>query len=96
MASGKSRESVELGGFAVIIVSLLLLGYEIRQNTLAVQSTTLQQHFAQHTQLILARLDNSELRASVIKGQKGLEALNRSGTEQKRPSGPNSTVRPPV
>ncbi len=75
MASGKSREYVELGGFAVIIVSLLLLGYEIRQNTLAVQSTTLQQHLAQHTQLVLAKLDNSELRASILKGQKGLEAL---------------------
>ncbi len=75
MASRNSREYFELGGFVAIIVSLLLLGYEIRQNTLAVQSTTLQQHIAQHTQLVLAKLDNSELRASILKGQKGLEAL---------------------
>ena len=75
MASTKSRAYVELGGFVAIIVSLLLLVYEIRQNTLAVQTTALQQHFAQNTELVLAMLDNAELRASVLKGQKGLEAL---------------------
>ena len=77
MATTKPREYIEVGGFIAIIVSLLLLVYEIRQNTLAVQTTALQQHFAQHTELILARLDNVELRASVLKGQEGLEALSR-------------------
>jgi len=75
VVSGNSREYLELGGLVAIVLSLLLLVYEIRQNTLAVQSTTLQQHFAQHTELILARLDNPELRASMVKGQKGLDSL---------------------
>ena len=76
MASTKSREYVEFGGLIAVIVSLLLLVYEIRQNTLAVQTSALQQHFAQHTELVLARLGNADLRASVRKGQEGLEALS--------------------
>ena len=75
MESRQSRKYVELGGFVALIVSLLLLVYEIRQNTLAVQSTTLQQHFAQHTELILARLNNADLRASTVNGRKGLDGL---------------------
>ena len=75
MASRNWREHVELVGIIAIAVTLVLLIYEIRQNTLAVQSTTLQQHFAQHTELILARLSNAELRATMVKGQKGLETL---------------------
>ena len=76
MASEKWREYAEIVGLIAIVVSLLLLGYEIRQNTLAVQATALQQHFEQHTALMLARLDNSDLRASVTKGSKGLDALS--------------------
>ncbi len=75
MASRNWREYFELGGFVAIVVSLVLLGFEIRQNTLAVQATALQQHFEQNTALVLAKLDNPELRASIIKGSKGLDAL---------------------
>jgi hypothetical protein len=75
VALTKSRDYFELGGFVAIIVSLLLLVYEIRQNTLAVQSTALQQHFAQHTELILGRLDNPALLTSIKNAQKGLDSL---------------------
>jgi len=56
MASGKWRDNVEIAGLVTIVISIVLLGYEIRQNTLAVQATALQQHFEQHTALVLARL----------------------------------------
>jgi hypothetical protein len=75
MAPRNRRESAELVGLIAIVVSLALLGYEIRQNTLAIQATALQQHFEQHTALILARLDNPDLRASLTKGSGGLNAL---------------------
>lgn len=75
MASRNWRESAELVGLIAIVVSLALLGYEIRQNTLAVQATALQQHFEQHTALVFARLDNPDLLASVKKGSGGLNAL---------------------
>ena len=69
------RQTAELMGIAAIIVSLILLVYEIRQNTLSVQSTALQQHFDQHTSLMLARLDNPELRAVTSKAFDGLSSL---------------------
>ncbi|MEQ8960456.1 MAG: hypothetical protein RLP02_21460, partial [Coleofasciculus sp. C2-GNP5-27] len=69
------RQTAELVGLAAIIVSLILLVYEIRQNTLSVQSTALQQHFDQHTSLMLARLDNPELRAVSSKATDGLSSL---------------------
>lgn len=65
----------ELVGLVAIIASLFLLMYEIRQNTISVQSTALQQHFDQHTSLMLARLDNSELRTASSKAADGLSAL---------------------
>ena len=76
MATNRWREYLELSGIVAIVVSLLLLGYEIRQNTIAVQATALQQHFGQHTGLILAPLDNQELRASISSAKQGLESLS--------------------
>lgn len=72
----KARDYVEYVGIAAVVASLLLLVFEIRQNTLAVQSTALQQHFAQHTNLILARLDNSQLQESIRRGAEGLDTLS--------------------
>jgi len=48
MNSGKSQSLVEYIGIVAVVASLLLLVYEIRQNTLAVQSTALQQHCPTH------------------------------------------------
>ena len=75
MAQGKLRDHVELASLIAIVISIALLGYEIRQNTSAVQATALQQHFAQHSALMLARLDNPELRSAIDLARSGLEAL---------------------
>ncbi len=40
--AGKSRVLVELVGAAAVLLGLLFVGYELRQNTAAVQSSTLQ------------------------------------------------------
>ena len=70
------RRNIEIGGFLAIVVSLALLVYETRQNTLAVQASALQQHFEQHTALVSAGLGNEKLREVGTKGQSGLEALD--------------------
>ena len=88
MASRNWRESVELVGLIAIVVSLVLLGYEIRQNTLAVQATALQQHLEQHTVFVLARLDNPDLSLSVHKSREGLDAMT---VEDLRLYGPYAT-----
>jgi hypothetical protein len=75
MAADNLREHIELAGLIAIVISLVLLGYEIRQNTLAVQSSALQQHFEQHTALVLARIDSPELQTSLERGNKGWDAL---------------------
>ena len=80
MAAGDLREHIELAGLIAIVISLVLLGYEIRQNTLAVQSSALQQHFEQHTALILARIDSPELQASLERGSKGRDSLTEEDT----------------
>ena len=75
MESRNLRGYVEIGGLAVIVVSLILLAYEIRQNTLAVQATALQQHFQQHAALVQMRLDNPALQASFFNARGGLDVL---------------------
>ena len=75
MAQGKLRDHIELASLIAIVVSIVLLGYEIRQNTTAVRATALQQHFAQHTSLMLARMDNPELRNAITLARDGLDAL---------------------
>lgn len=76
MSTKSWREYLEIGGFAAIVASLLLLGYELRQNTLAVQATALQQHFEQHTGLVMAPVENADLRASLAAGAAGLDSLS--------------------
>ena len=76
MESRNWRGYVEIGGVAAIVVSLILLAYEIRQNTLAVQATALQQHFQQHAALVQVRLDNPALQAVYYGNARGgLDAL---------------------
>jgi len=75
MPHGKLREHIELASLIAIVVSIVLLGYEIRQNTTAVRATALQQHFAQHTSLMLARMDNPELREAIALARNGLDTL---------------------
>ena len=77
MPNRNIRDYAEIAGFAAVIVSLALVAFEIRQNTLAIQTTALQQHYEQHTALILARLDNAELRTAVSKSEDGLDGLSR-------------------
>lgn len=62
---------VEIGGFAAIVVSLVLLIYEIRQNTLAVQTNAMQQHLEQHASFVLEALQNENLRDIDTRGTRG-------------------------
>jgi hypothetical protein len=70
------REYAEIAGIVAVVVSLGLVAFEIRQNTLAIQTSALQQHYEQHTALILARLENAELRTAVSNGNDGLAGLS--------------------
>lgn len=76
MSNRSIRDYAEIAGFVAVVVSLALVAFEIRQNTLAIQTTALQQHYEQHISLILARLENSELRTAISNGQNGLEGLS--------------------
>ncbi len=70
------QRNIEIGGFVAIVMSLILLAYETRQNTLAVQASALQQHFEQHAALVSAGLENEQLRDADTKGLSGLENLD--------------------
>ena len=70
------QRNIEIGGFLAIVLSLILLAYETRQNTLAVQASALQQHFEQHTALVSVGLENEQLRDAEAKGLSGLETLD--------------------
>jgi len=61
MESRRWREYVELAGLFAIFVSLMLLGYEIRQNTLAVRATAIQDATILGRQQILALAMDPEL-----------------------------------
>jgi hypothetical protein len=78
MSNRSIREYAEIAGIVAVVVSLALVAFEIRQNTLAIQTSALQQHYEQHTALILARLDNAELRTAVSNGNDGLAGLSNS------------------
>jgi hypothetical protein len=69
------QRNIEIGGFLAIVISLILLAYETRQNTLAIQASALQQHFEQHITLVSAGLQNEQLRDAETKGLSGLEDL---------------------
>jgi hypothetical protein len=75
MAQGKLRAYIEIASLIAIVVSIALLGFEIRQNTVAVRATALQQHFTQHTSLMLERMDNPALREAVGLARRGIDAL---------------------
>jgi hypothetical protein len=76
MESDKVNRWLTLGANIGVIVGLLLLVFEIRQNTIAVQTNARQQHFDQHTTLVLARLENPVLLQALMKGSDGLEDLS--------------------
>jgi hypothetical protein len=59
-----------------VLVGIVFLAVEIRQNTIAVQTAALQQHFEQHTGLVMARVNNAELRAAFLKTTDGTEMLS--------------------
>jgi hypothetical protein len=61
MATRNWREIAELVGIFAIVVSLILLGYEVRQNTLAVRATAIQDATILGRQQILALAMDAEL-----------------------------------
>ena len=85
MQSEKLREwalIAEIISAIAVVLSLIFLAFQIRDgtqqtalNTQAVQATALQQHFQQHTSLILVQLTNPDLDATLTKGQEGLGTL---------------------
>lgn len=70
------RNWVEIGGFVAIVVSLVLVVLEIRQNTLAVRISSLQQHLQQHETLVITALENPDLLRIDTLGNAGLDALS--------------------
>ena len=85
MQSEKLRQwalIAEIISAVAVVLSLIFLAFQIRDgtqqtalNTQAVQATALQQHFQQHTALVLAQITNPELDSTLTKGQDGLGAL---------------------
>jgi hypothetical protein len=61
MATGNWRTYSEIVGIFAIVLSLILLGYEIRQNTLAVRATAIQDATILGRQQILALAMDADL-----------------------------------
>ncbi len=75
MEGNKLNRWLTLGANFGVLIGLALLVFEIRQNTIAVQTSSVQQHADHHLALVLARLDNPELRALMIDVKDGLAGL---------------------
>ena len=76
MNSDRINRWLTLGANFGVLIGLALLVFEIQQNTTAVQTSALQQHADQHLALVLARLDNPELLASIDTASDGLSGLS--------------------
>ena len=76
MDSDRLNRWLALAANIGVLVGIVFLAVEIRQNTIAVQTAALQQHFEQHTGLVMARVNNAELRAVFLKATDGTEMLS--------------------
>jgi len=59
---GKLRALIELAGAGAVLLGLIFVGYEPRQNTAAVQAATLQSMVDLSTNALLDAATNSEFR----------------------------------
>ena len=76
MDSDRMNRWLTLAANIGVLVGIVFLAVEIRQNTIAVQSEALQQHFEQHTGLVMARVNSAELRVAFMKVADGYEMLS--------------------
>ena len=76
MEENKINRWLTLGANFGVLIGLALLVFEIRQSTIAVQTSSLQQHADHHLALVLARLDKPELLASIRDARNGLSGLS--------------------
>jgi len=72
------KESAEVLGVLGVIASMIFVGVEIRQNTYAVRGATLHAVSQQSLDLVMAGVDNPELRSAVSAARE-----NRLSPEQK-------------
>ena len=71
MDNGKLRDSLELVGIVAVILSLVLVAYEIRQNTNAVESAVIQSLVESSVDATMVLAENSELRDSYFAAVEG-------------------------
>lgn len=77
----KSRWAAYFGG-ATVVASLLLVAWEIRQNTVALSAQALQDLNAMANEILLAGAENERLSEVLEKGDKDLSSL--TGAEYKQ------------
>ena len=65
------KEAAEILGVLGVIASMIFVGVEIRQNTNAVHGATLQAVSQQSLDLVMAGLDNPELRSAFAAAKRG-------------------------
>jgi hypothetical protein len=79
--NAKSRWAAYFGG-ATVVESLLLVAWEIRQNTVALSAQALQDLNAMANEILLTAAENDQLSEVLEKGEKDLSSL--TGTEYKQ------------
>ena len=77
----KSRWAAYFGGVTVV-ASLLLVAWEIRQNTIALSAQALQDLNAMANEILLTAAENDQLSAVLVKGDDDLASL--SGAEYRQ------------
>lgn len=71
----KSKWAAYFGGVTVV-ASLLLVAWEIRQNTIALSAQALQDLNAMANEILLAAADNDQLSSVLVKGDADLSSLS--------------------
>ncbi len=72
---GKSRWAAYLGGLSVVL-SLLLVAWEIRENTLALSAQAMQDLNTMANEALLVAAENEQLAEILVKGDSDLSSLS--------------------
>ena len=81
-SNGKLRYLIELSGAGAILVGLIFVGLELRQNTAAMQAATMQGLSESTTEYMLLLASDKELNRIMRKGRRDPTALDETESSQ--------------
>lgn len=75
---GRLRHTAEAVGIIAVVLSLVYVGLEVRQNTSAIQTSTSQSVYAQFMDATMPALENPELAELIVRADTAPNSLSRA------------------